>query len=288
MSPAILFERERKRLLSLAYGFLGSLAEAEDVVQDAYVRVKQAATDSIRNPEAWLTTVVSRIAIDRLRSAQRRRETYPGEWLPEPVLQSTSQEQDAITRSRLSIALLHLLDKLEPEQRAVFVLREVFDHSYKTIAEVVGKSEAACRQTMARTRSALEASRPGTPTRATVPNSLVSNVINALIAEDEQALLRLIAPEAVLINDGGGKVPSAINPIYGVDRILRFFFGLRRKYGNALALRPAIVNSEPGIATERDGRFFSAVAFAAAQGRVTAIYSISNPDKLTSRGSVAR
>jgi RNA polymerase sigma-70 factor, ECF subfamily len=283
MPPAILFERQRKRLLSLAYGFLGSLVEAEDVVQDAYVRVKQAATDSVRNPEAWLTTVVSRIAIDRLRSAKRRRETYPGEWLPEPVLQSTSQEQDAITQSRLSIALLYLLEKLEPEQRAVFLLREVFDHSYKTIAEIVGKSEAACRQIMTRTRVMLEATRPGALTPTPVSNSLVSEVLNALTAGDEQTLLQLIAPEAVLITDGGGKVPSAMNPIYGVDRILRFFFGLRRKYGDVFAFLPATVNSEPGFTTKKNGHFFSVAAFAVEQGRVAAIYSVSNPDKLAPR-----
>src|SRR3954470_23037340 len=136
---------ERKRLLSLAYGHLGSLAEAEDVVQEALLRLQASDQRSIDNPEAWLTTVVTRLAIDKLRSAQRRREIYTGEWLPEPVFGAPTQEQNAITQSRLSLGLLYLLEKLEPEQRAVFVLREVFEHSYDRIAEIIDKSPSACR-----------------------------------------------------------------------------------------------------------------------------------------------
>ncbi len=149
----------RKRLLSLAYGYLGSLAEAEDVVQEALLRLQQSNEQSITNIEAWLTTVVTRLAIDRLRSAQHRRELYTGEWLPEPVFGAPTPEQNAITQSRLSLGLLYLLEKLEPEQRAVFVLREVFEYAYDRIAELTGKSQAACRQLMVRARAALERSR---------------------------------------------------------------------------------------------------------------------------------
>jgi RNA polymerase sigma-70 factor (ECF subfamily) len=154
---------DTKRLLSLAYGYLGSLVEGEDIVQEALLRLEQSDRKSIRNVEAWLTTVVTRRCIDKLRSAQHRREVYPGEWLPEPVFNAPTPEQDAITRSRLSVGLLYLLEKLEPEQRVVFILREVFEHSYRSIAEIAGKSEAACRQLMVRARAALDRAREFAP-----------------------------------------------------------------------------------------------------------------------------
>lgn len=138
--------------MSLAYGYLGSLAEAEDLVQEALLRLQQSDPRSIENPDAWLTTVVTRLGIDKLRSAQHQRELYTGEWLPEPVFGAPTPEQNAITQSRLSVGLLYLLESLEPEQRAVFVLREVFEHPYDRIAEMTGKSPAACRQLMVRAR----------------------------------------------------------------------------------------------------------------------------------------
>jgi len=168
---------ETKRLLSLAYGYLGSLVEGEDIVQEALLRFAQSNNESIHNVEAWLTTVVTRLCIDKLRSAQHRREVYPGEWLPEPVFNAPTPEQDAITRSRLSVGLLYLLEKLEPEQRVVFILREVFEHSYQSIAEIAGKSEAACRQLMVRARAALDRARkvPLRPEPLRTPSSVASS-----------------------------------------------------------------------------------------------------------------
>jgi RNA polymerase sigma-70 factor (ECF subfamily) len=220
-SPAahLLFERERRRLLSVAYGLLGSLAEAEDVLQDAYLRLDQTDFASIRRPEAWLTTVVSRLALDRLRSARHRRESYPGEWLPEPVFDAPLAEQVEITRARLSVACLHLLEKLQPQERAVFVLREVFEYGYREIAGMLGKSEAACRQLMTRARARLGREEPRQPADQASLRPVVDRFISALKAGDEQALLNLLAPDAVLFADGGGKVPSVLNPIYGADRI---------------------------------------------------------------------
>lgn len=146
----VLVPAERRRLLSLAYGYLGTLSDSEDIVQEALLRLAQTDPAGIANMEAWLTTVVTRLAIDKLRSAQHRREVYTGEWLPEPLFREPDAEQQAITHSRLSVGLLYLLEKLEPEQRVVIVLREVFDYAYGTIAGILGKSEAACRQLMAR------------------------------------------------------------------------------------------------------------------------------------------
>jgi RNA polymerase sigma-70 factor (ECF subfamily) len=271
---------ERKRLLSLAYGYLGSLVEAEDIVQEALLRLEQSDRASIQNVEAWLTTVVTRLCIDKLRSAQHRREVYPGEWLPEPIFGAPTPEQDAITRSRLSVGLLYLLEKLEPEQRVVFVLREVFEHSYQSIAEITGKSEAACRQLMVRARGALERAKQAPPVAGAIALSIVSRFIEALAHGDEKELLGIIAQDAILVGDGGGKVPSILNPVYGADRIARFFLGVLRKQGNVFDTRPAVVNSGPGILTFRDGELASVVSVSIEDNRITAIYSVNNPDKI--------
>ena len=276
----------RKQLLSLAYGYLGSLAEAEDVVQDALVRRQEANAQSVRNGEAWLTTVVTRLAIDKLRSAQHRREVYTGEWLPEPVFGAPTPEQNAITRSRLSLGLLYLLEKLEPEQRAVFVLREVFEHSYDRIAGIMEKPETACRQLMVRARAALERSREKPLASLTVADSVVSRFLDALAKGDEKALLGIMADDAILVGDGGGKVRSVLNPIYGADRITRFFLGVMQKLGDAWAARPAIVNSGPGLITHTDGQLSSVTSLVIEGDLIKAIYSVSNPDKLRSYSSL--
>ena len=266
--------------MSLAYGYLGSLTESEDIVQEALLRLEQADHASIRNTEAWLTTVVSRLAIDKLRSAQHRREVYPGEWLPEPVFEAPTPEQDAITRSLLSVALLYLLERLEPEQRVVFVLREVFQHSYQSIAEIVGKQEAACRQMMTRARGAIERARQSPPVRGAVAQSVVTRFVNAVLQGDEKELLGVLAQNAVLIGDGGGKVASILNPVYGAERIARFFMGIIRKESRVWEVQPAIVNSGAGLLTFRDGRLQSVTSVSVEGDRITAIYSVSNPDKI--------
>ena len=281
MSTATLPQSERSHLLSLAYGYLGSLVDSEDIVQEALLRYEQYSDRAaIQNPAAWLTTVVTRLAIDRLRSARHRREFYPGEWLPEPIFDAPSPEQEAITRSRLSMALLYLLEKLEPEQRIVFVLREVFQHSYESIGEIAGKSDAACRQLMVRARAALDRARQLPPVRGEAGQAMVARFIDALKQGDEKELLRLLAPDAVLVGDGGGKVQSVINPIYGSDRIVRFFLGIRRKNGRGLQVVAAEVNSGAGVLTYRDGQLISVASVAIEDGRITGIYSVGNPDKI--------
>jgi RNA polymerase sigma-70 factor (ECF subfamily) len=270
----------RKRLHSLAYGYLGSLVESEDIVQEAFLRYEQSKQAAIQNVEAWLTTVVTRLSIDTLRSARHRREVYPGEWLPEPVFTASTPEQDAITRSHLSVALLYLLEKLQPEQRVVFVLREVFQHSYQSIAEVIGRSDGACRQLMVRARAALHREKESPPVPAALAASVVTRFIDALARGDEKELLGIIAQDAVLIGDGGGKVPSIFNPVYGSDRITRFFLGVARKNGGVWDVRPATVNSGPGMLTFRDGQLISVASVSIQDGRIMAIYSVSNPDKI--------
>ena len=275
-----IFEKERRRLLSVAYGLLGSLAEAEDVLQDAYLRLESVDLNSIREPAAWLTTVVSRLAIDQLRSARRRREIYPGEWLPEPVLDAPLAEQQQITRSQLSVAFLHLLEKLRPEERAVLVLREVFEYDYREISSMLGKSEAACRQMMTRARARLGEEEPRQPLDAAALRPQVDRFVNALAAGDEQTLLNLLASDAVLYGDGGGKVRAVVNPVYGAEHIVRFFLGLARKYPGRFSRSAITINAEPGVLTLMDGKLNGVTALRWEGERITALHSILNPDKL--------
>jgi RNA polymerase sigma-70 factor, ECF subfamily len=199
------------------------------------------------------------------------------------VFNAPDPEQDAITRSRLSVGLLYLLEKLEPEQRVVFVLREIFEHSYQSIAEIAGKSEAACRQLMVRAQAALDRARhnppSGPPVHEKIASSVVTRFIAALAQGDQKELLEIIAPDAVLVADGGGKVPSILNPVYGADRIARFFLGLQSKHG-VFEIRPATINSAPGLLTFRDGQLISVASVSIQNGRITAIHAVSNPDKI--------
>jgi RNA polymerase sigma-70 factor (ECF subfamily) len=270
-----IFERQRGRLMALAYGFLGSHSEAEDVVQEAWLRYQ--AAEGLRKPEAWLATVVSRIALDRLGSAQRRREMYPGTWLPEPVSELPDPESTQAIRSLLSLGFLHLLEMLGPEERAVVVLREAFERSYEDIAEVIGKSAAACRQLFSRAMKRLKREHAGPV--ATVPESVVQQFIEALASEDEQRLLGLLADDAILFSDGGGRVRAAVNPIYGSDKIARFFFGILRKNGPGYSVRIGRANGEPALLAFGDGHP-AVLAFSFDGSRVTGLHLISNPEKL--------
>jgi RNA polymerase sigma-70 factor (ECF subfamily) len=274
--PTAIFERERRRLIGLAYGLLGSHSEAEDIVQDAWFRFHEAV-DEMRQPEAWLTTVVSRLALDRLRSAQHRRETYPGVWLPEPVSALPDPESTQSTRSLLSIGFLHLLERLRPEERAVVVLRTAFDRSYQEIAAVIGKTESACRQILSRAQRRLHEG--GAERLGSVPQAVVQQCIEALAAEDEQRLLALLAGDAVLYGDGGGRVPSVLNPIYGAARISRFFLGLLRKYPNRFHSQITWANGQPAMLVTSDAHA-SVLALSFDGNRVTAFHLISNPEKL--------
>lgn len=250
-------------------------------MQEALLRLQQSERESVQNVEAWLTTVVTRLSIDTLRSARHRREVYPGEWLPEPIYLAPSPEQAALTRSRLSIGLLYLLEKLEPEQRVVFVLREVFEYPYRSVAGIIGKSEGSCRQLMVRARAELGRSKgQSVASSSKVSPFSVDRFIVALEQGDEEELLRIIAPDARLVGDGGGKVPSVMNVLQGADRIVRFFRGLRLKFGDVWERRSATVNAAPGALVFRDGALVGVVSLDEEGGRISAIYLMSNPDKI--------
>jgi RNA polymerase sigma-70 factor (ECF subfamily) len=274
------FLRERPRLFTLAYGFLGSRADAADAVQEAWIRWQGREPGAVRDHAAWLTTVTARIALDRLRSAQTRRETYPGTWLPEPIVDAPSAEQAILQRGRLSLAFLFLLERLGPEERAAFVLREVFDHSYRDIAEALERSESACRQLVTRARDRVKQEQVRVPVDRAEFEGLLHRYVGALAAGDERELLELIAPGAVLYGDGGGKALSIVNALHGPDRIIRFLLGLRRKYPGQYQLRAANVNGWPGLLVVVGGEPRGVSAYDIADGRIQGIFHVLNPDKL--------
>lgn len=276
------FEGERRRLFTLAYGFLGSRAAAEDVVQEAWIRWQRTSTEEKREPAAWLTTVTARLALDELRSARRKREMYPGVWLPEPVVQTASAEQSLLTKSELTLAFLFVLERLGEEERAAFVLREVFDHSYREIGGMLGKSEEACRQLVKRAREKVRRDgRPAAEVDRTEFEQVIGKFLTALGRGDEEQLLALLAPDAVLYGDGGGKALSVVNPLHGPDRIKRFLLGLYKKYPGQFSFGSVQVNGKPAVLVFRNGAVNAIASYAIENGRIAQIFHVLNPDKLS-------
>src|SRR5437762_9646496 len=229
-SPTTTFEAQRGRLTGLAYRMLGSRAEAEDIVQEAYLRWHQAPHARIDSPEAWLVTTTSRLAIDRLRRLKTERDAYVGPWLPEPVVTPAPPDRNLELSDDLSMAFLTLLERLAPEERAAFLLHDVFDVGYDAIASVLGRSEAACRQVVHRARDRVRGDRKRFNATETAKATLLQKFTAALDASDEQALLALFAPDATWTADGGGKAGAAPRPIVGADHIVRLVLSLRERF----------------------------------------------------------
>ncbi|HET9451404.1 MAG TPA: RNA polymerase sigma factor SigJ [Aggregicoccus sp.] len=274
--------RHRPRLLGLAYRMLGELAPAEDVVQEAYLRLHQAQGAAIQNPEAWLVTVVSRLSVDRLRRAATERAAYDGPWLPEPVLtaDSASPEQAAERASDLSVALLVLLETLGPEERVAFLLREVFGEDYAAIAQVLSRREGAVRQMVHRARERVHAGRPRFATPPDVKERLLQRFLGALAAGDQAALLSMLAPDATFTSDGGGKAYAARKRIDGAERIVRLLLGLQQKLPGAMEHRIGSLNGQPAILGFLGGALFHTTELDVDGGRIRAFYRVLNPDKL--------
>jgi RNA polymerase sigma-70 factor (TIGR02957 family) len=291
--------RYRPLLFSIAYGMTGSVGDAEDIVQDAFLgltRARQAGT-TITDPKAYLTTAVTRRGINHLRSARVRRETYVGDWLPEPVVVPADEPgpaEHAELADSLSMAFLVLLEALTPVERAVFMLREVFGYGYPDVATAIGKTEVNCRQIFARARHRIATGAPehdNTPPPAlrAQGEELARRFFEAAAGGDMDALLGMLAPDVVLHGDGGGKAQVLGKPLAGRQRVMRLLVGLLRR-GRALgaSLRPAWVNGRPGaVMYDAEGRVFSVVELDIADGVVQAIHSVVNPDKLGHLGPVS-
>ncbi len=276
------FEALRGRLFGLAYRMLGSRADAEDIVQEAYVRWHEAEHGRIDSPEGWLVTTTTRLAIDRLRRLKTEREAYVGPWLPEPIVDAAPPpDRHLDLAADLSMAFLTLLERLAPEERAAFLLHDVFDVGYGDIASVLERSEAACRQVVHRARERVRGGRKRFDVRESAKASLLRKFMDAMEARDEQALLELFAPEATWTADGGGRVGAAPIPIVGADRIATLVIGLREKFWAVdRTVEIATVNGETGLCV-RDGNRLAAVLSIATDGeRILAVYAVVNPEKL--------
>src|SRR5215475_6362482 len=281
-SRANLFEQSRKRLFGLAYRMLGSRADAEDMVQEAYLRWHQADLGEIRSPEAWLVTVVTRLCLDRVRSAAAERETYPGIWLPEPIISDPSPlpDEQLELSSNLSLAFMFLLERLSPQERAAFLLHDIFDCSYQDIARILDKSEVSCRQIVSRARARVRRDQPRFHPDEEDQLRVMNQFAAALHAGDEQSLLALFAEDASLTPDGGGKVNAGRNVIHGAARICRLFKRVYSKLGDRLKLKIVSINGEPGFMLVIDGQPFSALAVVTDGLRIHSLFHVLNPDKL--------
>jgi RNA polymerase sigma-70 factor (ECF subfamily) len=281
---AAVFEEQRPHLVSVAYRMLGSVTEAEDVVQDAWLRLQQASHDEIRSLRAYLVTVVSRLCLDQLKSARARREVYTGPWLPEPVATSLGDpgpavEENLIMRESLSLAFLTLLETLNPLERAVFLLHEVFDYSYPETAEIVGKSEPACRQAFSRAKKSLVAGRPRFPTSYAEQQRLTNEFLRAAEAGDMDGLTAMLAEDVTIWTDGGGKVQAALQPIVGRDKVLRFIEGPAGRF-LAETMRVAEVNGEVALVAQHPSGGPTVIVPEWREGVLVAVRAVANPDKL--------
>ncbi len=275
------FEAHRQRLFSLAYRLLGSPADAEDVVQETWLRWHGADRDGIHDPEAWLVTAATRLGLDRLRAAKRTRTDYIGPWLPEPLSVDTAPdpaEAEEIA-GEVSLAFLALLERLGPEERAVFLLKDAFDYDYAAIGEWLGHSEANCRQMVHRARERLRAGRP----RFVVPRErhqhLLQRFMEASQRGDRAAITALLADDARLVSDGGGKVTAALRPLLGAERIARLYWALFQRKA-VVPAQLGWVNGEPAILRYIDGRLHSLTLAVCDGERITELLTLMNPDKL--------
>jgi RNA polymerase sigma-70 factor (ECF subfamily) len=273
------FQELRPLLFSLAYRMLGTRADAEDVLQDAYLRWQSAGAGEVRSPKSYLTTVVARLALDGLKAAHRQRETYVGPWLPEPLVEPMGTEAVEMAES-LSLAFLHLLESLSPAERVAFLLREVFDAGYDEVAAALETNEANSRQIVARARQHIRDRRP----RFTVDRDRQMAVLREFLAAcatgDPSQLTAMLTQEAVLYSDGGGKVSAALNPIFGADRVVRFLIGISGKLP-AVTVQLAEVNGGIGAVLLDAGKPFLVMALdLTPDGRIGSLYFVSNPDKL--------
>ncbi|HET9863641.1 MAG TPA: RNA polymerase sigma-70 factor [Steroidobacteraceae bacterium] len=276
------FEQQRQRLQGIAYRMLGSRAEAEDIVQEAWLRWHRAATEDIRSPQAWLIAATTRLCIDRLRQLRASREAYVGPWLPEPLTLESAPPADraAELASDLSVAFLALLERLAPEERAAFLLHEIFDSGYDDIARIIGKSETASRQIVSRARRRVRAARPRVQVSAQARQRLLEGLAQAIRSQDRDAMLKLLAEEASWTSDGGGKAKAAKKVIRGAARVARFGIGVFHRHAAELTIRTMSVNEEAGIAVYWGDQLISLITIRTDGQRILDVYSILNPDKL--------
>jgi RNA polymerase sigma-70 factor (ECF subfamily) len=280
------FERHRRSLLGVAYRMLGQVADAEDIVQEAWLRWAKVDTADVVDPKAFLIRVTTRLAIDRLRRVKARREDYPGEWLPEPipteaVISATTDPGDAVVQAEtLSMAMLVVLETLSPLERAVFILREAFGYGHAEIADTVGRSEVAVRQLAARARRHVDARRPRFETDPTTLRDVAERFLVATREGDVDALMRVLAPDVEFVADGGGLARAPLRPVHGADRVTRFLLAAGGRMTPDQRMAIVDLNGGPGFVSWAGGTVIAAATLEVANGRIQRFLLVANPEKL--------
>ncbi|MEG4014142.1 MULTISPECIES: RNA polymerase sigma-70 factor [unclassified Microcoleus] len=276
------FNHHRPLLFSIAYRMLGTVTDAEDMVQETFLRWQQTASETVRSAKTYLATIITRLCIDHLRSARVQREQYVGTWLPEPMLTQQSENSTDLMElaDSLSIAFLTVMERLSPIERAVFLLRDVFDYDYDEIAQMVGKSSTNCRQILRRAKQHLADQRPRFPVSRPQQEQITAQFLDASTKGDLQELLLLLAKDVTFCSDGGGKVVAVLKPIHGAVKVARMLLAIRRKWLLNSVSHLADINGQPGIIQYLDDRIHSVMTFEIVDGCIQSIYSVRNPEKL--------
>lgn len=279
------FLKSRRRLFGLAYRMLGSAADAEDIVQETYLRASRAGSDDLRTPEAFFVSIASRLCLDHLRSARARREIYVGQWLPEPIpdTEGMTPESAAAYADDLSLALLMTLDRLGPHERAAFLLHDVFGMPFPEVARIIERSEAACRQLAARARKAVRRDRPARAVSAEEHQAMLLRFARAVADGGEEDLRALFADDAVLYSDGGGVKPAALNPVRGAGNIARFFVGIEKKSITLSAPRRvelALINGAAAFLVYQGDVLDQTLSIDTDGEKITSVFAVRNPAKL--------
>ncbi|CAM3663961.1 RNA polymerase sigma-70 factor [Smaragdicoccus niigatensis] len=278
---AATFARYRPLLFSIAYEMLGSAADAEDVVQESYLRWANTDRSTIENEKSYLTQIVTRQSLNHMRTLARRKETYLGPWLPEPIGTQDDASTDVILAESLSFAMLLVLESLSPAERAVFVLREVFDYPHSDIAEMLGKSDAAVRQLASRAREHVTQRRKRFDADQQVAQNVLGEFLTSAATGDVDRLVEMLTEDVVAYSDGGGLVSAARRPIHGADKVSRWMAGAARKGGAAATIEFAHVNALPAALVKIDGQIVSAILADVEDGKISALYFVANPEKLS-------
>ena len=279
---AQVFKQYRGQLFSIAYRMLGSASDAEDTVQEAFLRWLQAGVEDLQSPKAYLTAIIVRLCIDQMRAARTRREVYPGPWLPEPIPTSRHPElvETAILAESLSFAFMVMLERLSALERAVFLLREVFDYDYAEIAAMIDKSEANCRQILHRAHQHLDQRRPRFAVSREQQERITRQFLHASMNGDMQGIHSLLTDDVVFTGDGGGKVQAGLKPVYGPDKVTRGLLSGFQKVPSSAEAWIEEVNGQPAIVAYVEGRPYGVIVLDVAEGHVCGIYLVVNPDKL--------
>ncbi|CAL9677412.1 ECF RNA polymerase sigma factor SigJ [Streptomyces sp. enrichment culture] len=275
------FVAHRNLLFTVAYEMLGSAADAEDVLQETWLRWVKVDQSQVSDQRAYLVRITTRQALNRLRTVKRRREAYVGQWLPEPLLTTPDVAEDAELAESMSMAMMLVLESLSPTERAVFVLREVFEVDYGEIAEAVGKSPDAVRQIAHRARRHVDARRPRTTASPRQTRAALESFQRALETGNPQEFLDVLAPDVVLLSDGGGVKRAALMPVIGAEKVVRFYLGTSAKAAATITCEPTVVNGSPALAVHRDGELDGVMAARVEDDRITGLYVVRNPEKLT-------